>query len=281
MKNLKGKFIFALVAIVISIFGTNILFRVAQLTSGNNGFPVWAEKISRFFLPLPLLIILCVLYALFGLIRELVKNPPNYNKAIKHIKIYFKNFNITKVLVLTVLLFVVLITTLQVRAMSLNKPKTVQAPTPQSETPSPNPTASPTPTPTKKPVITPTPDPKNTIGDCKGASGSKCEGKSVRISLEACQSGSYTCCQIGTNWEIKPKTECQQLQQSNNQEFVLVTLPHNLKQYYCPKGIDSQAYNMSLDVVNKTIELPDSISQQYFLEATKIVDEFVNKYCKI
>jgi len=280
MNNLRGKFIFALIAIIISIFGTNILFQIAQLVSGNGNFPIWAEKISRFFLPLPLLIILCVLYGIFELVRELIKNPPNYNIAIKHINAYFRNFNITKVLILIILLFVILLTTLQVRAMSLTKSKTNQTPTPQSETPSPNPTATPTPTPTKKPVITPTPDPKKTIGDCKGATGSMCENKSIRISLEACQSGSYVCCQIGTNWEIKSKTECQQLQQTNNQEFVLVTLPHNLKQYYCPKGIDSQAYNMSLDVVNKTIELPDSISQQYFLDASKIVDEFVRSNCK-
>lgn len=280
MKNLRGKFIFALIAIVISVFGTNILFRVAQLTSGNNGFPIWAEKVSRFFLPLPLLFILSILYALFELIRELIKNPPNYNKAIRDAKNYFKNFNMTKILVSIVILFVTLLATLQVRAMSLTKSKTNQTPAPQLETPSPSATPSPTPTPTKKPLITPTPDPKNTIGDCKGATGSKCEDKSIRISLEACQSGSYVCCQLGTNWEIKSKTDCLQSQQANKQEYVMVTLPHNLKQYYCPKGIDSQAYNMSLDVVNKTIELPDSISQQYFLEATKIVDEFVNRYCK-
>ncbi len=223
---------------------------------------------------------MAILYAFIRLIYTLIKDPPNYKKSFQHITRYLKNLSVPKILILTILLFIIILATLQLRIMSFAKSNTNQTPAPQLETPT-SPTLFPTPIPTKKPVATPTPDPKKLIGDCKGATGSKCENRSIKISLEACQSGSYTCCQIGTNWEIKSKTECQQLQQTNNQEFVLVTLPHNLRQYYCPKGIDSQAYNMSLDVVNKTIELPDSISQQYFLEATKIVDEFVNKYCKI
>jgi hypothetical protein len=148
-----------------------------------------------------------------------------------------------------------------------------------------SPTATPTPTPSPKRVIeqtTPTSDPKKAIGDCRGATGSKCEGKSIKISLEACQSGSYTCCPIGSGWEIIPKQQCLEINKpSESEEFVLVTLPHDLKQYYCPKGIDSKIYNMSLDIVNKTIEMSDDeIAQQFFLEATQIVNDFTKKYCK-
>lgn len=147
------------------------------------------------------------------------------------------------------------------------------------------PTATPAPTPPAKRTIeqtTPTNDPRKAIGDCRGATGSKCEGKSVKISLEACQSGSYTCCPIGSGWEIIPKQQCLEINKpSTSEEFVLVTLPHDLKQYYCPKGIDSKIYNMSMDIVNKTIEISDdAIAQQFFLEATQLINDFTKRYCK-
>lgn len=170
----------------------------------------------------------------------------------------------------------------KVRLLSKFTVKSIDKPV-ATNIPSPTDTATPAPSP-KKVIIqaTPTSDPKKAIGDCRGATGSKCEGKSVKISLEACQSGSYTCCPIGTGWEIIPKQQCLEINKpSESEELVLVTLPHDLKQYYCPKGIDSKIYNMSLDIVNKTIEMSDdAIAQQYFLEATQLINDFTRKYCK-
>lgn len=214
-------------------------------------------------------------------------NSPStfYMKVRRRKSIFINSSNaITKTIFVVFILFSLISLFLlnKVRLLSKATVKTIDR---AVATNTPLPTTTITPTPIPKRVVnqaTSTPDPKKVVGDCRGATGSKCEGKSIKANLEECRNGVYTCCPVGSGWEIISKQQCLEINKPReSEEFVLVTLPHDLKQYYCPKGIDSKIYNMSMDIVNKTIEISDDvIAQQFFLESTQLINDFTKKYCK-
>lgn len=97
----------------------------------------------------------------------------------------------------------------------------------------------------------------------------ECGGGTRKLTESECKE--LVCCGTNNTYVLIKKSECDKVHTNtsttnNNSsiEMVAVTLPHNGKMVYCPKGIDAQAYNLSLQL-KETIE--------YFKTIGSVFDE--------
>ena len=92
-----------------------------------------------------------------------------------------------------------------------------------------------------------------------------------------------TCCQIRGEWYLLSSQEvCEKYKkeyQDKNIEMVAVTLPHNGKMIYCPKGVDAQVYNLSLEIQKTNDELEKlglSIDESKQSEIESKLNQFIS-----